>query len=66
MSFRSITCVFLLIPAMSIIPTYSVADEDDGRNTIVLRPKERNMMLEDMCHYLIGIKRITEAIAEVP
>jgi len=51
---------------MSIIPTYSVADEDDGRNTIVLRPKERNMMLKDMCHYLIGIKRITEAIAEVP
>jgi len=38
--------------------------EEDGRHSLVLRPKEQAMMLEDMRRYLHGIRKITTGIAK--
>lgn len=38
--------------------------QEDSRNLIVLRPKERALMLEDMRNYLAGIRQLTAALAK--
>jgi len=59
------TKTFRLFAAASLItcaalPGYA---DQDGRHSLVLRPKEQVMMLEDMRRYLHGIRKITTAIA---
>lgn len=41
----------------------TLADQD-GRHSLVLRPKEQALMLEDMRRYLHGVRKITAAIAK--
>ncbi|WP_210396425.1 cytochrome c [Motiliproteus sediminis] len=43
--------------------TLPAVAEQDGRHSIVLRPKEQAMMLEDMRRYLHGIRKITTALS---
>ncbi len=71
MKFLTLTGSLVLTSLITATPATCFADDslntfadEDGRNTIVLRPKERAMMLEDMRNYLHGIKRITLAIAK--
>ena len=63
MKLRAVICRLTLASLIFASPLSSFASDDD-RNTTVLRPKERAMMLEDMRNYLQGIKRITLAIAK--
>ncbi len=63
MKFRAVICGLTLTSLLAAIPATSFA-VDDERNTIVLRPNEQSMMLEDMRNYLHGIKKITLAIAK--
>ncbi len=54
----------LALPALVLPVSANAAESEDGRYTIVLRPKERNAMLEDMRNYLHGIREITRSLAE--
>ncbi|MEH6628003.1 MAG: hypothetical protein V7739_16290 [Motiliproteus sp.] len=63
--------LFAITPAVFIAATLAVtapatieaAESEDGRHILILRPKERNAMLENMRNYLSSIRDITRSLA---